>query len=48
MDLLKAAAANGRERRQHSAQDANRCISLRARHDSDQILDVRGSRNITN
>ena len=39
MDLLLAAAANGRERRQDSTQGANCRVALRARHDSDPVLD---------
>ena len=33
VDLLLAAATNGRERRQDSTQDANRCVALRVRRD---------------
>ena len=33
VDLLLAAAANGRERLQDSTQDADRCVALRVRRD---------------
>ena len=44
MDLLLAAAANGRERRQDGTQDANRCVALRVRRDFDQITQCGSAR----